>query len=116
VASAGDSLSIWEAVELDPFREDRAPAPARYRLPGVGADTEAVVDEEEPLLILVGTVMSSDGSGFALCQSGDEPPRLVRPGQRIGGLTLQRVYQARATFASADGRVSTLSVSKGGAP
>jgi len=116
LATASDSLSIWDAVELDPFRDDRTAAASRYRLPGAVADTERVVDEEVPVVTLLGTVVSSDGSGFALCQSGDEPPKLVRPGQSIGGLTLQRVDQAKATFVAADGRLTTLTVSRGEAP
>lgn len=112
----GDSLSIWDAIELDPFREDRAAATTRYRLPGTAADTDRVAEDEAPVLTLLGTIMHSDGSGLALYQNGNDPPRLIRPGESIGGLTLQRVEQARATFADARGRVTTLTVSKGGAP
>ena len=76
------------------------------------------VEPSEPAaaVVLLGTVMSTDGTGFALCQLGTEPAKLLRPGQSIGGLTLRRVEQARATFASADGQVSTLVVPRGGAP
>lgn len=110
-----DTLSIWEAVDLDPFRKDRSAGEVRYRLPGTKVDTGPVAVVETPtIVLLLGTVMLSDGSGIALCQHGNEPPALIRPGQRIGGLTLKRVDQAKATFVSADGRESTLSVSKGG--
>jgi hypothetical protein len=116
LATRNDSLSIWDAIDLDPFREDRAGAATRYRLPGDTTVTEHEVDAEVPVLTLLGTIMLSDGSGLALCQSGDEPSRLVRPGQSIAGMTLQRVDQAKATFAAADGRLTTLTVSKGGTP
>jgi hypothetical protein len=66
------------------------------------------------IVILLGTVMRHDGSGFALCQTGDEPSRLVLPGQRIGGLTLRRVEQAKAMFETAEGVAVTLTVSRGG--
>jgi hypothetical protein len=111
------TVDIWEAVDVDPFREDRAPGIVRYRLPGAPADSEEVRNFElSPAVTLLGTVVSADGTGFALCQSGDEPPRLLRPGQTIGGLTLQRVEQAKATFAAVDGRLSTLIVPPSGPP
>jgi hypothetical protein len=115
-AASGDSLPIWDAVELDPFRKERAPAPVSYRLQSTNGDTATAVKPEIPVVVLLGTVTLSDGSGFALCQSGDESPRIVRLGQSIGGFTLLSVGQAKAIFAAADGQKSTMLVSKGGTP
>jgi len=111
-----ESVAIWDVVDSDPFREDRSAA-GRYRLPGTGTDSVKVEPSEPALaVVLLGTVMSTDGTGFALCQLGADAPKLLRPGQSIGGLTLRRVEQAKATFAASDGQLSTLVVPKGGAP
>ena len=111
-----DTLDVWEAVDLDPFRKDRTAAEVRYRLPRAKADSAEKVADEPAAVTLLGTVMQTDGSGIALCQLGNEPPVMIRPGQRIGGLTLKRVDQAMATFVSPHGQQTTLSVSKGGSP
>jgi hypothetical protein len=116
LVSDSDSSDIWEAIEADPFRPDRTSATARYRLPGTVPDSEHLAEQHAPAVTLLGTVMSTDGSGFALCQTGDEPARLIRPGQSIGGLKLQRVEQAKALFKGADGRSVTLTVPQGGPP
>lgn len=67
-------------------------------------------DDQEPAsrglpvaLRLLGTVVSPGGEGFAMCQLGQEPPKLVRPGARIGALTLRSVAQGRALFLSPEG-------------
>lgn len=107
-----DSLPISNAIEVDPFREDRTPPAARYRIATSSLDSAGTVVEEAPRVTLLGTVVAADGGSFALCQSGDDAPRLVRLGQSIGGLLLQRVGQAQATFTMADGRLTTLTVAK----
>jgi hypothetical protein len=107
---------MHDAIELDPFREDRTAALSRYRPPGADEEADSTTAEVVERVTLVGTVLSLDGASFALCQEGDQAPRLVRPGQQIGGLLLKSVEQAKAVFLGGDGRLVTLSVPKAGPP
>lgn len=106
-------VDLTPAVELDPFRPDRRRPPARYPVPG-----DAPPPSEKPpvttpnVMTLVGTVMSLDGSSFAMVGVAGSPPRVVRVGQTIGDLTLKKIEQGRAVFRSAEGEVIELTVPK----
>ena len=95
--------NIAAAVEADPFSPARTRPVEAYRLPG-----ELVVAGPAPRveqLRVLGTVVSTTGSGFAMCQLGSQPPAIVRVGQKIGVYTLKRVARGSATFASPSGDV-----------
>jgi hypothetical protein len=104
------------AVEHDPFRPERRPAPERFRLPGEGGATaKPVAAAALPAspLTLIGTAVIGDG-GFAMCQRSGEPPKLVRVGETYGDLMLRAVHPGRAVFRAKDGTTMELRVTKAG--
>jgi hypothetical protein len=113
--AGSSSARLANAVQAAPFRPQRKAPTQRFRLPG-----DSAVALKEPSLEpgadfrLIGTAIMAEGRGFAMCQLGAEPPRLVRIGDRIGEMTLRRVGQGRATFADAAGRRIELQVPKAG--
>jgi len=104
------------AVAHDPFRPDRKPAPERFRLPGEGvpAPKPAAALAAPSPVTLIGTAVIGDG-GFAMCQRGAEPPKLVRVGDSYGDFTLRAVHPGRAVFRAKDGTTMELRVTKAGA-
>jgi hypothetical protein len=102
------------ALTADPFRPERRPAPVPFRMPGEAlAGTEADQPAPAQAIVLIGTAVAS-GGGFAMCQIGSEPARLVRLGERLAGYTLRSVGQGRATFRSESGQVIEVRVAKAG--
>ena len=98
-ATAATPPSV-RALASDPFSPGR-------RLRAEPALTRAVARAatpapELPTVRLLGTVMRG-GSGFAVCQVADDPPRTVRIGETIGELTLIALDRGRAIFRSANG-------------
>lgn len=106
---------LWtavRAVERDPFHPERRAPARRYLLPeddGRGVFT-AGVDAPQGPLRLVGTAVSDAGGGFAMCQLGGDPPRIVRVGETLGGFTLRSVLRGKAEFTREDGTAMTLAV------
>jgi hypothetical protein len=108
-------VDVTPAVELDPFRPDRRRPPARYAVPGdVPPAVENAPPAKQSAVALVGTVMSLDGSSFAMVAIDGSPPRVVREGQTVGELTLKKVQQGKAVFRSAAGDLVELTVPKAG--
>ncbi len=109
--------SVLAAAEKDPFRPERNRSSARFRLPEerlvqVPQPAEAAV---APAAVrLLGTMVLPEGKSVALCQWGSDSPRLVRIGEMIGDLTLKRVEQGKAVFASAQGATVEVFVPKQG--
>ena len=103
------------AVDQDPFHVERRRPAVRFRLPG-----EALAQDSVPAaaagtpFLLIGTAVLAEGRGFAMCQWGSEPPRLVRVGERVGDLTLRVVARGRATFTDGNGRRMEVRVPKAG--
>lgn len=114
-ASDVPAARLVRAVEKAPFRAGRTAPTERFRLPGE-ASIVAKVPSDQPSgpFQLIGTAVIAGGRGFAMCQQGGEPPRLVRIGERIGELKLEHVTQGRAIFADASGRRTELRVPKVG--
>jgi type II secretory pathway component PulM len=54
-------------------------------------------------LRLVGTVMSTPERSFAICQRGEESPKVLHVGDQIAGFTLNALSRGRAVFATPDG-------------
>ena len=96
-------VDIAAAVDADPFNPSRQRPSEVYMLPG-----ELVVATPTPRneqIRVLGTVVSTTGSGFAMCQLGSSPPTIVRIGEKIGAYTLKRVARGSATFAGPAGDV-----------
>ena len=96
-------VNVAAAVDADPFNPSRQRPTEVYMLPH-----ELVVPTPAPRgeqLRVLGTVVSTTGSGFAMCQLGSEPPTIVKIGEKIGAYTLKRVVRGSATFAGPAGDV-----------
>jgi len=104
------------AVDRDPFHPERRRPAVRFRLPGeaLPADSAAAAAGATGPFLLIGTAVLSEGGGFAMCQWGSEPAKLVRVGERVGNLTLELVARGRATFVDAAGRRTEVRVPKAG--
>jgi len=102
------------AHTADPFRPERRPAPVPFRMPGEALSGNDA-DQPAPVqsIVLIGTAVS-DGGGFAMCQIGSEPARLVRLGERLAGYTLRSVGQGRATFRTETGQTIEVRVARAG--
>ena len=96
-------INIAAAVDADPFSPDRQRPLEPYRLPN--ELVEAPVVSRAQQLKVLGTVVVTSGSSFAMCQIGSEPPVIVRVGQQIGGYTLKRVARGKAVFTSPSGEI-----------
>jgi hypothetical protein len=115
--TAGVSASrLTAAVAKDPFHVARRRPAVRFRLPGeaLPSDSTAATTETAGQVQLIGTAMLPHGHGFAMCQWGAEPARLVRVGERVGDLTLRFVGRGRATFVNRQGRSMEVRVPKAG--
>jgi hypothetical protein len=77
-------------VALDPFAEQRGIAPVREEVPAA------------PPLALLGTIAGAEPPS-AVCQLGRAAPRILHPGDTLGGWRLQQVWPGRALFIDADG-------------
>jgi len=96
-------VNIAAAVDADPFAPDRQRPAEPYRLPGELVEAPAMSPAQQ--LKVLGTVVVTSGSSFAMCQIGSDPPVIVRIGQRIGGYTLKRVARGKAVFTSPSGEI-----------
>jgi hypothetical protein len=103
---------LTAAVESNPFRPDRAPAPIAFRMPQEERPASAPA---APVAVkLVGTAVMPGSTGFAMCQLGNQPPRVVRVGETIGDFTLKAVEQGRARFQTSRGTPVEIQVAKAG--
>jgi hypothetical protein len=107
-------FEVATALDHDPFAPDRHRPTTRYQLPEDLAAAAAAPATPAGLPHLLGTVVSPRASAsFAMCQVGSEPPRMVRVGDMVNGLRLERVSQGAALFLSATGSRIELSAVKG---
>jgi hypothetical protein len=106
------ATKLAAAIGKDPFHPERRRPAQRFRLPGEAAPGADVVSSEP--FKLIGTAAMAEGKGFAMCQLGAEPPKLVRIGESIGGLTLKSVQPGRASFVRSDGKRYEARVPKAG--
>lgn len=113
-ASARDV--VRRAVARDPFRPERRPSDTRFRMPGdaVAGEKPSPPSEQDAALKLIGTAVMGAGKGFAMCQSGAQPPRVVRIGESFAGYTLSAIDRGRAVFRDPRGRVLELKAPKVG--
>ena len=96
-------VDIAAAVDADPFNPGRQRPAEVYMLPGELVVPAALPRTEQ--VRVLGTVVSTTGAGFAMCQLGSEPPTIVRIGEKIGVYTLKRVSRGSATFTGPAGDV-----------
>ncbi|MGH7629405.1 MAG: hypothetical protein ACREOF_08435, partial [Gemmatimonadales bacterium] len=76
-------------------------------MPGeaVAGEKPSPSPEQDVALKLIGTAVMGAGKSFAMCQSGAEPPRVVRVGESFAGYTLSAIDRGRAVFHDPRGRV-----------
>ena len=96
-------VNIAAAVDADPFNPGRQRPAEPYRLPG--ELVAAPAPSRTQALRVLGTVVVTNGTSFAMCQIGSEPPVIVRVGQQIGSYTLKRVTRGKAVFGSPSGEI-----------
>jgi hypothetical protein len=106
---AGEAVTIAS----DPFRADRGPPKATLVLAGTPA-SDVTPPGSAQALVLIGTAVFPNGGGFATCQVGSEPARLVRIGESLAGYTLRAVAQGRATFRAESGEDVEVRVARTG--
>ena len=112
-AREGSSIArVMEAVNNDPFHPLRR-RPARRLRPAGGQVVEAVADRGLSVQV-IGTAVSADGGGFAMCAWGGAPPRIVRIGERVGDWTLRAVTPGAAQFTSSTGATVIVRIAKAG--
>ncbi|HEX7120480.1 MAG TPA: hypothetical protein VF212_16935 [Longimicrobiales bacterium] len=114
-AAPSDSV-LRAAVETDPFHPERRRPAVPFRFPGE-EDAEATGAAGTSLagpVRVVGTALLPDGKSFALCEWPGRPPRLVRVGETVEGLTLKRVEIGRAVFVTRTGERVVVDVPKAG--
>lgn len=109
-----DGLSetaLLAALIDDPFQPG-------LNVPGAVQDAETALPEfagTAPRIAVLGTVVLPDRKGLVMARWGSDPPRLVRVGERVGGVRLIRVEPGAAEFEGDDGETFLVRVPKPGA-
>ncbi len=109
---AAPRTDLSRLLARDPFSPLRAAPDVAYRIEGVSAAPAAIVVTRS--VRLLGTVVRATGRSFAMCQVASEPARMVYPGQRIGGMTLESVSPGSAVFIDDAGARTVVRVSRTG--
>lgn len=95
------------------FQPDRNAMPYRYRMPGEPAPNDA--GAPAPILpVVLGTVLSNDGSHFATCQMPGGRPTIVRVGDKLGEYTVIAIDRDRVAFKNAAGKTIEITVTRPG--
>jgi hypothetical protein len=105
-------VRVMEAVNNDPFHPLRR-RPARRLQPAGVQVVEGVADRGLSVQV-IGTAVSANGGGFAMCAWGGAPPRIVRIGERVGDWTLRAVTPGAAQFTSSAGATVVVRIAKAG--
>lgn len=98
-----EPIDISDALDHNPFNPDRGAAapPAMAVRPFV----------PPPFPVkLVGTAVDRTGSGFAVCQVGDDPAVIVHQGEQVAGYTLRSVDRGSIVLADASGKLVHLTI------
>ena len=104
---------IQSAVENDVFSPDRSAPSAPYRMPGEERpDDKPVVEPMKPTVL--GTVVATDGRSFATVQLGNDRPKLVHVGDKIGEWAVKAIERGKITLVSAAGSRVDVTVPKPG--
>jgi len=99
---------VLAGVGKDPFHPERRRPARRFQMPADQAALAARRLENQATaasLRLIGTAVSGDGRGFAMCAWQGGTPRIVRVGEQVSGWTLLKVTPGAAEFTTPAGRV-----------
>ena len=92
-----DPTDVESAVDSDIFAVDRTAPDVPYRMPGEARpDDKPVAEPMKPNVI--GTVVATDGRSFALMQLGNERPKLVHVGDKIGEWSVKAIGRGTVTI------------------
>lgn len=106
-------VDIQAAVDNDLFSPDRSAPASPYRMPGEhGSDDKVRVESMKPAVL--GTAVASDGRSFATLQLGDDSPKLVHVGDRIGDWTVRSIARGKVVLTSTSGDRAELAAPKPG--
>jgi hypothetical protein len=105
-----EATDIADALASDPFSATRTPPSKRYALPWEADEGKVVEATAKP--IVLGTAMSLDGSSFATCQLGEDRPRIVRVGDKLGTYTVKSIARGRVAFTTSSGSILDVSALK----
>lgn len=107
---AREAADIGSAVERDPFSATRSAPEKRYALPWEAGETK--VTETAPKPVVLGTAIALDGRNFATCQLGNDTPRIVHVGDKLGEYTVKSITRGRVVFATSSGNALDVSALK----
>jgi hypothetical protein len=115
VRSDSPAIAVAAAAS-NPFHPKRRADRDRFRMPGESADTAMAKRQAnaDDAVRLMGTGLVPGGRDFVVCQASGDEARLVRVGEKCGGLLLIRVAPTTARFQAADGSPVVLNVPKAG--
>jgi hypothetical protein len=89
-------------VASDPFVAERTAPPVPYRMPGEDDNTKPVTDTKKP--VVLGVAVGLNGTDFTTCQLGDDFPRIMHVGDKIGEYTIKTIERGRVVFTMANGK------------
>jgi hypothetical protein len=104
-------IDVVSAVANNPFNMMRSPPEVEYQFPD-DSSLYGAIAKTAPIKLL-GTVVSRDGGGFAVCDIG-EGPKSIRVGQNIGIYKLKSVARGSAVFVGPNGKPLNLALPKPG--
>jgi type IV pilus biogenesis protein PilP len=94
------------------FQPDRTAMPYRYRMPGEEAPNDA--PGPEPIKpVVLGTVLSTDGSHFATAQLPGGRPTIVHVGDTLGDYTVVAIDRDKVAFKNAAGKLIEITTRPG---
>jgi type IV pilus biogenesis protein PilP len=96
-------IDVQAVADNDIFQPDRTALPERYRMPGDAVPTVAGPAPEIPKPMVLGTVLSTDGSHFATCQLPGGRPTVVHVGDRLGDYTVAAIERDKVVFKTPSG-------------
>jgi hypothetical protein len=99
------SALVASIVEHNPFRPERAPANARYRIAGTAPEPDQEKVSEKlpvPAIKLAGVIAGRSGKGMAALELEGHAARILSIGDTIGGFRLLSVNSGAARLARMD--------------
>lgn len=112
-----DSLlttDVATTLDLDPFHPERRRPARRFRLPGERGPRAVRRPGLPEGVQLTGTIVYQSGGGAALLQRPGFATLMIRVGERIEGLTLDRVDREQAVFKTTTGVEVVIRVPRAG--
>lgn len=115
--AAPESVRVLAAVDRDPFHPERRRPRERFRLPGERRTPPPRAPAPAALpstMQLTGTMVYGGGGGIAMLSERGRSTRMVRVGESVGNLTLERVTADEAVFRSPNGATVVVRVTRPG--